>query len=178
MGVNLEEVEGILAVADAIRNKCKEELLKEGFPELQLREKEIEFKERELAYQVENKARELDHAERMLALQAGLPLPDAYSTRIRAIGAIGTMVPMAVAAAAAAASVALLQERPAVVSGIRSTESFVGILTLIWGICAGTILGTVWFSLQALRWMKGTDDSGKDCPTSESTDRLAGPAIK
>jgi hypothetical protein len=111
--------------------------------EVRLKEREMQHKERELEYNAQMKAQELEHAERMLALETGQPLPEAYTTRIKAVGSIGTLVPIAMAAAAATASV-MLFEHP------LTQDGSLQMLGVVWGVCALIVLVTVWLCLRTL----------------------------
>src|SRR5262249_32187039 len=96
---------------------------------------------------------EMEHVERMRSLEAGQPLPEAYTTRIRAVGSIGTVVPIALATAAAAASI-MLFEQPLTKEGGGSAEAALSRavpLGLILATCGLVILLTVGLCLRTLQ---------------------------
>jgi hypothetical protein len=116
--------------------------------EVRLKEREFEHKERELEHNAQMKVQEMEHAERMLALEFGQPLPEAYTARIRAVGSIGTLVPIGVATAAAATTLGI------------GGDHWV-LLGIVWGHCGLVILLTVWLSLLTLRRLGGWPHGGK-----------------
>jgi hypothetical protein len=161
MAVDPDEIEKILSTAGTVKEKCREELLKEGFPEVRLKRRELKQKERELEHHLELKSREMEHAERMRALETGQPLPEAFVTRIRAAGSIGTLVPIAVATAAAASSVMLFQNPPPLGATAPPDLQMI-MLGVIWGVSGLVVLLTVWMTLHTLRCLGKWSSGGKE----------------
>ncbi len=110
------------------------------------------------------KKRELEHAERMRALELGQPLPDEtemakFRSAARAAGAIGVLVPLALILGASAASFLLFYLGPETAGTVGSMPPVFGsafdfhfaALGLIWGIAGFLTLVTVWFAFRTLR---------------------------
>ena len=91
-----------------------------------------------LEARAKHKQREIEHTERMKALEAGLPLPDAAiaranadRSRARALGAIGVLVPLIMASVAIGATL-LTQAR---LDPIVSPGVLLAIQCTVWGVC-------------------------------------------
>lgn len=85
--------------------------------------------------QGKTRRRELEHAERMRAIELGRPLDDAAVARYQALGAVGVAVPIASLSAGAIGSwVALLFKEP---------EWRFGALVIIWMVCGAVCLVVV-----------------------------------
>lgn len=109
---------------------------------------------KEMELQLEAKAQELDHAERMRQIELGQVLPDVSKTRMHVVGTIATLVPIALAAGAATASVALVRtpvDHGASMFGMAVTgDPRAVILATIWGIAGLSTLLTVVLCLRKL----------------------------
>ena len=79
--------------------------------------------------------RELEHAERMRAIELGRPLDDAAVARLNALGAIGVAVPIsALSAAAIGSSFALL---------VQYSRLRFAIIAVIWVVCGAVCLAVL-----------------------------------
>jgi len=85
--------------------------------------------------QGKTRRRELEHAERMRAIELGRPLDDAAVARYQALGAVGVVVPIVgLSAAAIGSCFALLFKEP---------EWRFGSLAVIWVVCGAVCLAVV-----------------------------------
>ena len=93
--------------------------------------------------QGKTRRRELEHAERMRALELGRPLDDAAVARHKALGAIGVAVPITSLSAALVVSMFVL--------AMRELDERVLILAGVWGVCGTICLTTIPVVLALLR---------------------------
>ena len=85
--------------------------------------------------QGKTRRRELEHAERMRAIELGRPLDDAAVARYQALGAVGVAVPIvSLSSAAVGSCFALL---------FREPEWRFGALTVIWLVCGAVCLAVL-----------------------------------
>lgn len=93
--------------------------------------------------QGKSRRRELEHAERMRAIELGRPLEDAAVARYHALGAIGVAVPVsALSAAAIGSGFALAFQQP---------EWRFGALAVVWAVAGAATLAAVPAVLARLR---------------------------
>lgn len=93
--------------------------------------------------QHKEKIRKLEQEERLLALEKGLPLPDATVSKNLALGAIGVTIPIACLSAALITSALLLPIE-------ESMNRFVGFI-VVWGVCGLICITTLPIVLGMLR---------------------------
>lgn len=77
--------------------------------------------------QGKTRRRELEHAERMRAIELGRPLDDAETARMKALGAVGVATPIASLSAAVVGSL--------FVYGIEESAWRFAALAVVWGVC-------------------------------------------
>src|SRR5205823_5905816 len=101
-----------------------------------------EAEKKKLQHERELKQREIEHTERLKALELGQPLPDAEvaraqaeRSRFRAAGLVAVLVPLAMGGAAVGSTPIILN---------HSWEgNFQGVLYAVWGVCGLVSLATV-----------------------------------
>lgn len=107
-----------------------------------------------LTYRHERRKRELEHAERMKALEAGLPLPDAEVARARAAG-VATTVIVTTALASAAVGTWLVLPR------LEHPPHLIAALGIIWGCAAGVGVVASAAGMAAVRRSGGSSEAKK-----------------
>ena len=86
---------------------------------------------------------ELAHIERKIAMENGLPLPDAEIARCRALGWIGATVPSSSLSLAVGATALLVPP--------RIPESSLGVLIAVWSACGVVAVSAVIAAIMRLR---------------------------
>jgi hypothetical protein len=101
-----------------------------------------EAEKKKLQHERELKQREMEHAERLKALELGQPLPDgevaraqAERSRFRAAGLVAVLVPLAMGGAGVATT--------AIILGQWMTQVGSGVLYTVWGVCGLVSVVTV-----------------------------------
>jgi heme A synthase len=107
-----------------------------------------------LAYRHERRKRELEHAERMKALEAGLPLPDAEVARARAVGLATTLIVVTAMASAALGTWLVLPR-------LEQPPHLLAALGIIWGCAAGVGVLTAVTGMAAVRRSAGSPEAKK-----------------
>jgi hypothetical protein len=105
-----------------------------------------EVEKKKLDQERDTQRRQLEHAERLKALEQGQPLPDtdlawaaADRTRAIAAGIVGLGVPVGLGGIAIAAT--------ALVLTLAATNTHVVLLCTVWGVCSFVSANAVWMSL-------------------------------
>jgi hypothetical protein len=122
---------------------------------------EMAHKERlqESAQAHEERMRNLEHAERLRALELGQPLSDAgelskTQSAVRAAGTVGTLVPLGLASAAIGSSYLILgwiRENSQVTFFGSAFDLRFGLFAIVWGVSGLVMLATVAGSLRTVR---------------------------
>ncbi len=110
--------------------------------------------------QGKTRRRELEHAERMRAIELGRPLDDAVVARYQALGAVGVAVPIACLSAAVIVSCFAMM--------FKEPEWKFGAMAVVWMVCGAVCLAVLPAVAARLREPLHSPPANSD-PLSEST---------